>query len=127
MLLIQVKASQNKDRSAGSTQYLDSIYTVPGQESGWQYPQLPAPDIWSPLESVLREHQRRVSPPASVQLVYCWPLYLKGKTHEPPVTVVQQESWQYPQLLAPDMWLPLESVLREHQGRDSPPASVQLV
>ena len=85
------------------------------------------PDIWFPLESVLREHQRRDSPPARVQLVYCWPLYVKGKTHEPPVTVVQQESWQYPQLLEPDIWFPLESVLREHQGRVSPPASVQPV
>ena len=49
------------------------------------------PDIWLPLESVLREHQRRDSPPARVQLVYCWPLYVKGKTHEPPVTVAQEE------------------------------------
>ena len=47
--------------------------------------------MWLPLESVLREHQRRVSPPARVQLLYSWPMKVKGKTQAPPVTVVQAE------------------------------------
>ena len=68
------------------------VWGLVPEHDGWQYPQFPC--TWSPLSSVLVEHQGVGSPSMVVQKENFSPLKMKGKTQFWPVTVVQENLGQ---------------------------------